>query len=128
MVHCSTPSLISSSAYLLIVFKRTGGRQWLKPWGFTGLSQHQKARKRRQKRRADANRAVLSEAETSHWEHITETGQLPHWGVSNEQIRQAKLDTKRRWLLWRATESKYLPGIAYLQQIIDREATRFAHP
>lgn len=128
MVHCSTPALISSSAQLLIVFKRTGGRAWLKPWGYTGLTQPQKSRRRRKEKRAAANRAVLYEAEASHWDHLKATGQIPHWGVSNETIRQAKLDTKRRWLLWRATSAKYLPDLVYLQDLIKREASRIVHP
>lgn len=126
MVHCTAPSLISCSATLLIVFKRTGGRAWLKPWGFTGLTQPQKARRRRKEKVAAANRAVLDEAEASHWAHINATGQVPHWGLSNEQVRQSKLDTKRRWLLWKATAAKYLPDIAYLQNLVQRETARGA--
>ena len=124
MVHCSTPSLISSSTKLLIVFKRTGGRAWLKPWGYTGLTQTQKTRRRRKENRAAANRAVLREAEASHWEHLYATGQLPHWGVSNEQVRQGKLDSKRRWLLWRATAAKYMPDLVFLHELVKKESSR----
>lgn len=116
MVRCSTP--------LLIVFKRTGGRQWLKPWGHTGLSKHQKTRQRRRHRRSAENRAVLSFAEQSHWQHLRETDQKPHWGESAEIVRQRKLQSDHRWRLWKATRERYLPSLSVLQQAITQESQR----
>lgn len=116
MVRCSSP--------LLIVFKRTGGRQWLKPWGHPGLTKHQKARKRRRDRRSAENRAALTVAEQSHWQYLRETGQTPHWGESAEIVRQRKLQADQRWRYWKATRDKYLPSLSSLHQAILQESSR----
>jgi hypothetical protein len=116
MVRCSTP--------LLIVFKRTGGRAWLKKWGFKGLSREQKANRRKSEIKLLFNRLALEYADQSHWAYLEETGQKPHWGESKEVVRQRKLDDQRRWELWRATREKYLPDLEQLIASINLETKR----
>ena len=116
--------MVSATNIALIVFKRTGGRAWLKPWGFKGETQTQKANRRKELVRFAANRHALKEAETAHWAHLQATGQLPHWGESIEKVRQRKLDARRKASLWKATQQLYLPRIAAIQQAIAAEASR----
>ena len=114
--------MVSASSVALIVFKRTGGRAWLKPWGFTGLTQTQKANRRHSAARFAANREALREAEASHWQHLESTDTLPHWGESHERVRQRKLDARRKDLLWKAATERYYPRLQALQAAIAAEA------
>ena len=123
---CATESrlMVSATSVALIVFKRTGGRAWLKPWGFTGHTQTQKANRRQILVRFAANRDALKQSEQAHWGHLEATGQLPHWGESTERVRQRKLDSRRKASLWKATQQLYLPRIAAIQQAIAAEVAR----
>ena len=116
--------MVSATNLALIVFKRTGGRAWLKPWGFKGETQTQKANRRKELVRFASNRYALKEAELSHWAHLEATSQLPHWGESAEKVRQRKLDATRKASLWKATQHLYLPRIIAIQQAIAAESAR----
>lgn len=116
--------MVSASAAALIVFKRTGGRAWLKPWGFTGLTQTQKATRRHQEVRFASNRDALRQAENSHWQQLEASGELPHWGESHEKVRQRKLSSHRKDLLWRAAGERYFPKLRALQADIEQEARK----
>jgi hypothetical protein len=116
--------MVSASSLLLIVFKRTGGRAWLKPWGFTGHTQTQKATRRKQNRRFVANRDALRQATEAHWESLAASGSLPSWGESRETVRQRKLDARRKWYLWQATQARYFPLLETLHASIERESKR----
>ena len=116
--------MVSASSTLLIVFKRTGGRAWLKPWGFKGLTQTQKANRRKQDRRLAANRSALKDLENVHWAALHSAGELPHWGESKETIRQRKLDARRKALLWQAAQQRYFPQLERLQSSIIAECDR----
>jgi hypothetical protein len=116
--------MVSATHVALIVFKRTGGRAWLKPWGFTGFNQTQKATRRKQNARFARNRDALRQAEDAHWQHLEATSTLPHWGESHERVRQRKLDSRRKNLLWKAARDRYLPRINALFDAIQQESSR----
>lgn len=116
--------MVCASSPLLIVFKRTGGRAWLKPWGFKGHTQTQKSTRRHQQKRLASNADALREAETAHWAHLEATGTLPHWGESVEQVRQRKLSADRKWTLWQAASKRYLPQLQSLHDSILQETRR----
>ena len=116
--------MVSVSSTLLIVFKRTGGRAWLKPWGFTGLTQTRKSNRRKQAARFAANREALSQLEAAHWAALEAAGETPHWGEGKEVVRQRKLDASRKWALWQATQQRYFPQLELLHSSIVSESAR----
>jgi hypothetical protein len=116
--------MVSSSNVLLIVFKRTGGRAWLKPWGFKGLTKTQKRNRRQQRHNLACNADTLRTAKNAHLEQLEVEGRLPHWGESKEQVRQRKLDAHRKWVLWQAVQQKYLAPLQALHESILKEANR----
>jgi hypothetical protein len=117
-----------ASSALLIVFKRTGGRAWLKPWGFKGLTQTQKANRRKRGKAIANNREVLTLASNAQWSALRAAGELPHWGEGAEVIRQRKLNADRKWRLWRAVSARYMPTLQSIENQIIRETNRCSAP
>lgn len=113
--------MVSPSSPLLIVLKRTGGKAWLKPWGYTGLTQTQKANKRQRLRLHAKNRDTLRAAEQRQWNILENAGQLPHWGESAEVARRRKLAADRRWSLWKAVCKQHVPSLEALRSAIATE-------
>ena len=114
--------MVCVSNSLFIVFKRTGGRAWLKPWGFTGLTQTQKANHGKQREVETSNRNVLRIAEASHWDLLDSLGAAPPWGESIEKTRLRKLGANQKLKLWNSVASQIIPSILRLQQHIVEEA------
>jgi hypothetical protein len=116
--------MVSASNALLIVFKRTGGRAWLKPWGFKGLEQTQKRNRRKDRHRLVCNADTLRIAEKAHWDRLDAEGALPHWGESKERVRQRKLRAHRKWELWLGVQEKLFPPLKAMHESILEEARR----
>lgn len=116
--------MVCPSNPLLIVFKRTGGKLWLKPWGFTGLTQTRKENRKTARAVEATNRQVLFDANRSHWDHLAAAGALPHWGESAEKTRLRKLAANRKWALWKAVSGAHLPHLVNLHNNIVSESSR----